>query len=136
MIDFFLPCIPFKTTHHAKRIVRIGRFSRLADKPELVQARQTYESLLTPHRPAKPLEGALSLRIEFTFPYLKSHTKKERARVSLPKTSKPDCSNLAKTMEDCLVRMGFMIDDGQVFSLHVLKFYDSNPGIRIIIEDQ
>lgn len=36
MLDFTLVCIPPRTSHHAKRIVRVGAFSRLADKPELV----------------------------------------------------------------------------------------------------
>lgn len=132
MISFFLAIKPFKTTHHAKKIVRRGRFVGLADKPELVKARETYDALLMPFRPEKPLEGALSLRLMFHFPYLKSHSRKFREYIQHKKT-KPDCSNLAKTFEDCLCRMGFFNDDGQVAHLRVEKAYSSSPGVYVAI---
>ncbi len=130
MIEFFLPVVPFKASHHHKKIVRIGKFSRLADKPELVQARSTYESLLTEYAPATPLDGPIRLELNFYFPYNKSHSKKFKLTVQ-PKDTKPDCSNLAKTFEDCLCRMGFFHDDGQVSQLIVRKFYSDKAGIGV-----
>jgi hypothetical protein len=37
-LSFTLACVPPRVTHHSKRIVRVGRFSRLADTPELKAA--------------------------------------------------------------------------------------------------
>lgn len=130
-LTFFLACIPFKATHHAKRIVNIGGFARLADKPELVAARTTYESLLQPHRPAEPLCGALEVHLMFSFPFPKSASKRAVAAGTLRKTTRPDCSNLAKTFEDALGRCGFFRDDAQVVVLRVSKEYSERPGITV-----
>lgn len=134
MISFFLDIVPFKATHHAKKIVRRGRFVGLADKPELVKARQTYESLLIPYKPEKPLDGAIFMQLVFYFPFNKSHSKKFR---EFPRyhTSKPDCSNLAKTFEDCLARMGFFSNDSRVARLEVSKHFSDNPGIQVYIQE-
>lgn len=132
-IDFFIPCAPFTVTHHAKRIVRIGKFARLADKPELVQARRTYESLLLPFRIPEPIKEPIVLGLFFKFPFPKSAPLKHRV-LDRVKTTKPDCSNLAKTFEDCLVRMGFFEGDQQVVKLIVSKTYSNIPGVRVIIE--
>jgi Holliday junction resolvase RusA-like endonuclease len=133
-LDFFIACVPFKVTHHAKRIVRIGKFSRLADKKELRQARQTYESLLQPFRPQRSLTGPVRLSLTFSWPHLKSSSAKRRA-AAYPKTTKPDCSNLAKTFEDCLVRTGFFVDDAQVVELLVRKVHGGDVGIRVSIQE-
>lgn len=134
MIEFFLPVIPFKASHHHKKIIKIGKFVRLGDKPELQKARQTYESLLMPLRPQEPLRGAIMLELAFCFPFLKSHSKKFKLSTKR-KTTKPDISNLTKTFEDCLVRMGFFEDDSQVAKLSVSKYFTDKVGIRVRISE-
>lgn len=132
-IFFCVACIPPTTTHHKKRIVKIGQFSRLADKPELVAAKAMLDSLLLPHQPAAPLTGPVSLRLEFAWPWLGKHSKKVRASKRIPHTSRPDCSNLAKTLEDRLVALRFMEDDNAVVDLQVRKWWSDEPGITVSI---
>lgn len=132
-LDFFIMCVPFNTTHQHKKIVHVGKWSRLADKPELVHARQTYESLLVPSRPDRPLGGPTILLLEFYWPFNKTHSKKFQQSGIAPKVTKPDCSNISKMFEDCLVRMGFMEDDAQVCDLAVIKRHSFKTGIRIEI---
>jgi Holliday junction resolvase RusA-like endonuclease len=133
-LSFHLRCVPPKTSHHAKRIVRIGRFSRMADKPELVAAKETLDGLLLPHQPPAPLVGPYRLSLEFVWPWRASETKRQREKGRVPMTSKPDCSNLAKTLEDRLVQLRFMADDAGVVDLRVTKFWGDEPGIRVSIE--
>jgi Holliday junction resolvase RusA-like endonuclease len=132
-LTFHLACVPPKTNHHAKRIVRIGQFSRLADKPELVAAKETLESLLLPHQIPEPLTPPYVLSLEFTWPWLVKHKKQERALGRVPMTSRPDASNLAKTLEDRLTVLGFITDDNAVVALHVTKWWGSTPGITVTI---
>ena len=105
---------PPTTTHHAKKITRVGGFSRLADKPELKNAIAVWESRLLAHRPAQPMKGPVRLTIHavFTPPKCERSTKAKAARFDkmglVPKVSKPDCSNFAKTLEDRLVALGFI----------------------------
>jgi Holliday junction resolvase RusA-like endonuclease len=139
MIEFFLPCVPPTANHQNKKIITIklrdGRqFHKLGDKPELQAARQMIDGLLYPHRPVAPTTGPVLLTLEFTWPWLASHPAKVRARGRIPKTTRPDCSNLAKTTEDRLVALLFIEDDAPVAELTVRKFHGDYPGIGVRIE--
>lgn len=134
MIEFFLACVPPTATHHTKRIVRIGKFSRLADKPELVAAKEMVDNLLLPHQPTAPMAGPLRLSLEFEWPWLTTHSQRTRALGRLPKTTKPDCSNLTKMIEDRLVALRFMGEDQLVAGTVVDKFWGDQPGISVRID--
>jgi Holliday junction resolvase RusA-like endonuclease len=134
MIAFFVSCVPPTTSHHHKRIVRVGQFARLADKPELVAAKAMLDSVLLPHQPHAPVEGPVRLVLEFTWPWRKSEAKRTRALGRIPHTSRPDCSNVLKTLEDRLVALRFIEDDSRVVEVTVRKFFGDQPGIRVVIE--
>lgn len=133
MIQFFIPCVPPRVNHQRKRIVRVGQWTRLADAPELVAAKQTLETLLLPHQPTAPLEGAVALTLEFVWPWLSGDSKRTRALGRVPHTSRPDCTNVAKTLEDRLVALRFLGDDSQVVDLRVTKWRGDTPGISVIL---
>ena len=126
-------CNPPKTTHQSKKIVRVGGFSKLADTEQLEAATSFWDSLFLPHRPDKPMEGALSLEIHLAFPHGKNEAKC-RKDLDIPMTVRPDCSNMAKTIEDSLVRCGFMQDDSQVVRLLTTKCKSPRPGVVIVLE--
>ena len=132
-LEFRVVCVPPTTSHHAKRIVKRGKFSSLADKPELVAAKGMLDGLLLPHQPPAPVVGPYRLTLEFTWPWRLSESKRARARGRVPHTSRPDCSNLTKTLEDRLVALRFLEDDNAVVDLHVTKFWGDEPGIVIQI---
>jgi Holliday junction resolvase RusA-like endonuclease len=139
MIEFFLVCVPPQASHHAKKIITIktrdGRqFHKLGDKPELQATKQMIDNLLVPHRPLSPQRGAVTLTLEFTWPWRAGESQRTRARRLIPRTSRPDCSNLAKTTEDRLAALRFLEDDNQVVELVVRKFFGDHPGIGILIE--
>ncbi len=133
-MTFTLRLDPPEVSHHAKRIVKIGKFHRLADLPTLVAAKQQIDVALLPHKVPTPLRGPVRLSLEFTFPWRTKDTRKIRARGRIPRDTRPDCSNLAKTTEDRLVAMGFLEDDGQVVELVVRKWFGAEPGIRVVLE--
>lgn len=132
-VSFFVACVPPRTSHHHKRIVRVGGFARLADKPELAAAKATLDALLLPHQPLMPVFGPVRLAMEFTWPWRQSETKKTRALGRIPHVSKPDCSNVLKTLEDRLVALRFIGDDANVVDVSVRKFWGDEPGIRVTI---
>lgn len=133
-MTFTLRLDPPEVSHHAKRIVRIGKFHRLADLPALTAAKKAIDVALLPHRLPAPMRGPVRLSLDFTFPWRAKDSRKVRARGRIPRTTRPDCSNLAKTTEDRLVAMGFLKDDGQVVELIVRKWFGSEPGIRVALE--
>lgn len=132
-LEFFVACVPPTTSHHHKKIVRVGNWTRLADKPELVAAKGMIDSLLYPHRPAVALHGPVTLALEFTWPWRNGETKKRQALGRVPHTSRPDCSNLLKTMEDRLVALRFIDDDRAVVQVTVSKWWGDQPGIAVSV---
>lgn len=138
VVSFWLPCIPPKATHHRKKIVRLRskhgqEFSKLADTTALTDAKVFLETLLIPHQLAYPVPAPVEMSLEFVFPFRKSEPKRNLAKRRLPHTSKPDCSNLAKTLEDRLKAMRFFGDDAEVSRLHVSKWWGHDPGIAVKI---
>lgn len=123
--------VPPKTSHHNKKIVRMGKFSRLADSPELKSARATWFAALQPFQPAAPLEGAVRLELAFTWPWRKSDRRGVTDRIPYP--SRPDCDNLAKTVADCMASLCFFRDDAQVVDLHVSKWLGEHPGLEFSV---
>lgn len=140
MISFTIDCDPPTATHHSKQIVHTGGFARLADRPNLVAARRELMALVSPYRPPSPVLGPIKLTVWFAFPHLKGTSARKRAKAGaldappMWKTTRPDLSNLVKTLEDVLVASGFMQDDGQVCSMVLVKVYSDKPGITVQIE--
>lgn len=133
-MTFRLSCVPPTANHQRKQIVRVGTWTRLADKPELVAAKGMLDGLLLPHQPAAPLTGPITLQVEFTWPWLERHSRRVRACGRIPHVGRPDCSNAIKTLEDRLVALRFIEDDRGVVDLHVTKFWGNEPGIAVRIE--
>lgn len=123
-------CIPPTTLHQAKRIVRVGGFTKLADSAKLVEAKGFWDALFLRHRPERPLDGPLALYVELRWPHTAS-TAKRLLGSDLPMTTKPDLSNLLKTVEDAMVRCGYMVNDSRICDVQVKKFRSPNPGILV-----
>lgn len=141
VVTIWLPGVQPKTSHHAKTIIRVrarGRFvARLADKPDLVKAKATLDQQLAPYRPEAPMRGPVRLSLAWIWPWVQSDRLTVKRHATNGRTwhdRKPDCSNLTKTIEDRLVGMGFLEDDGQVVLLEARKYRGDTPGLWIRIE--
>jgi Holliday junction resolvase RusA-like endonuclease len=83
-------------------------------------------------RPAKPLEGPVSLEILAAFSHPASWSARKREATQY-KTSKPDLDNLAKGVMDVLTTCEFWGDDAQVVHLVVRKRYATNPHTTVTL---
>ena len=72
-----------------------------------------------------PLTGALALRVTWCFPCGGEHQDGE------PHVSKPDMSNMLKTLEDCLTRCGVIADDALICSERLAKAWSDPCGIYV-----
>lgn len=144
MIEFHLPITPPKATSQTagrRMFIPKDAEGRVTGRPMFFknQKAQSAENDLTllcaQYRPNEPIQGAITLKIDFVFPWRKSEPKKRIALGSAPHTSKPDCSNLVKMIEDCLTKLGFWTDDGQVADLHVTKDWGDRVGISVAISE-
>src|SRR3990172_5314321 len=120
-MEFFCHCIPPKATHHSKKIVRVHRWHRLADSDALVSAKDTIDAVLLPHQPREVIAGAVELTLEFIWPWPAGTSKLMQAQGRAVKITRPDCTNVAKTLQDRLL------------PLRVAKYIGEIPGIRVRI---
>lgn len=127
--------VPPKTTHHSKKIARMGRFSRLVDTPALVSARETWMSIFREFAPSTPLVGPIRARLELTWPFRKGDGMAVRAHGRIPCDVKPDCDNMAKTIFDVMAVCGYFRNDAQIWSLQVAKYFGANPGLDFWITE-
>lgn len=124
-MTFFLDMNPPTVTaqEHKVRVVH-GR-PMFYDTPRLKAARALYEGALRCYKPDTPLDGALSLTVEWWFPS-KTHREGEL------RVTRPDTDNLQKLLKDCMTRIGFWRDDAQVCREVVTKRWTrTRPGLRI-----
>lgn len=138
-MHILINCIPPKHTAQASnKILKTKDGKYFIGKKSDSKAKQTQNdliSLLYPHRPQKPLEGALKLEIKWVYPFRKSEPKKNRVG-ELYCYTRPDVDNLCKLLFDVMTRLGFWLDDSQIADLHFVKCWSDNPRIEIFIEQK
>lgn len=132
-MTFTLPIVPPKTTSQMKRLVIVRGKPVFFKNRAGVAAENDYLSLLEKHKPAAPLCDAVELAITFTWPHL-SGTSAKRLGERIPKTTRPDADNLVKQLADCLVKLQFIRDDGQIARLILEKFHGPEPGVTIRLD--
>lgn len=128
-MDFFLQMTPPTATAQEKQVRVVNGRPLFYDPAPVKEARRTLTAHLLPHRPAKPLTGAVALSAVWLFPKGRSHKNGEW------RVTKPDTDNLQKLLKDCMTRCGFWRDDAQVVRESVEKRWSDEPsGIYIEIE--
>lgn len=135
MIAIHLTCVPPSVTAQQKRLTFVNGKPRFFHDARMEREQSTWAFLLAPHVPPAPLVGPLELAIVLVYPHIKGAAKRDLVRL-LPKTTKPDCGNAVKHLEDLLAKMRFMGDDAQVARVIVEKWRgpDREVGIRIRLQ--
>ena len=135
-LEFRIDCDPPKSTHQAGlRII-----NRKSGKPfigkyptgKAVKLMKELTALFAPHAPSEPLEGPLSLKVIWVYPYRKAEPQKNRTGL-IRCDKRPDCSNLIKMPEDIMCKLGFFNDDSQIYDLRFKKYWGSYPGIEVTL---
>lgn len=130
--SFVVGMAPIRTTHQTDlRILRTrdGRqFIGKMSKSKVKLWGEQFATQIRRHKPDRPLEGPLQLRLVFGFPLNKGDKGKGG-----PHCARPDWDNLPKTVCDILTREGFWHDDGQVVIGQVIKVRTSSPFIGVNI---
>jgi Holliday junction resolvase RusA-like endonuclease len=87
--------------------------------------------------PPQPLEGPVSVQIDFYMPRPKSLYRKSDPESIVWCGSKPDADNLAKAVIDAMTQLGWWRDDAAIARLLVTKSYTAKhgtPGARVKVE--
>ena len=138
MTEFFIPCVPPRATAQSTtQVFRKPDGTMFLGKNNRGQAtRDELFLLLRPFAPKTPFTGTLRVAVAWRYPFNKGARKRDILRGVAPCGVRPDCDNLAKLFLDCMTRLGFWIDDAQIFELAFSKLYAARSGIFVRIEEQ
>lgn len=127
-MQFFIP-MKIPTVTHQEKQVHVVRGKPVFYEPaELKQARANLTDYLAKYVPEKPLHGPVELVVKFCFPLVTGSYDGQ------PKTTKPDCDNLVKLLQDVMNKLNYFDDDRFVVSLIAQKFWSKIPGLFISLE--
>lgn len=128
-LEFFIDGKIPAGTHQMKKVTVVNGKPRFYEPESLKAAREYYMTMLKPHAPKEPLEGAVQL---YTSWYYKPPKSKSKLMGKL-KTTAPDTDNLVKLLKDCMTQCGFWEDDAQVALERIEKRYMDGEGVFIQI---
>ena len=120
-----------RTTSQEKGVRVVRGKPMYYTKAKVQDVKNLYTMLLRTHRPPRPLEGAVALKVCFYYQAKKPH------KVGEPKATRPDTDNMVKALKDALTRAEVWVDDSQVVDEHTTKTWWSreNAGIHVQIEE-
>lgn len=122
-MQFFIP-MKIPTVTHQEKQVHVVRGKPVFYEPtELKQADH-----LAQYRPKQLMKGPVELVVKFCFPLVAG------THDGQPKTTKPDCDNLVKLLQDVMNQLDFYEDDRFVVSLVAQKFWAKIPGLFIALQ--
>lgn len=128
MIEFTVPGIPVAQPRQRVRVANFGgRVVAQNYTPQGSPVNAFKAAVRNSFPKGEPAtEEPVTLLLRFVFPRPASKTKKRGGNPRLPKVSKPDCDNLAKSVQDALNGIAWR-DDSQVWNLQVWKII-GEPG--------
>ena len=133
VVDCFVSCIPATTTKQQLRVVSLPKGMHMSYQPAKVkQAEATYLSLFMEHAPAQPLDGPLSIMLEFHFPLKKTERKVDKDRGWVFRDTRPDIENLTKLFIDAIAPRYF-VDDARICEMTIRKYRAQQTGVRLQI---
>lgn len=128
-MQFFLAMDPPTVTHQEKQVRVVSGKPVFYEPAALKDARAKLTAHLGQHRPEAPMVGPVRCVVKWLFPATAEH------RTGEWRESRPDVDNLTKLLHDCMTATGYWMDDAQVVSSVVEKFWADTPGIYVRIEE-
>jgi len=138
------------TPQRRPRFSSRGKFTRTFKDDIQRENEALLEECLLPYLFETPSDKAIKMEIIAYMPYPKTgkspvfgvgySTKAFKNKIKECKelfvhVKTPDSDNIAKQVLDAFTRVGFWLDDGQVFSLTVNKIYSDKPRLEILMTE-
>lgn len=127
-MHFFCAMEPPTATKQEHRVSMAGGKVRFFPSERWAAAEADLMAHLERFRPPEPMRGAVILDVTWCFPA-------QGRADGTPHVAKPDTDNLMKGLKDVMTRLGWWVDDAQVFEETCTKVWGRVPGIRIDIEE-
>jgi len=95
---------------------------------------RTFEPWVAESKPQNPMEGPVEVHIKLLYSPPKYLLKKIHRLKTLPKTTKPDCDNAVKVILDLFTTHGYWLDDSQVWSITIEKYWSIEPSVQVLFK--
>lgn len=141
MIDFVVPCVPVAQPRQRHRVIQKGdrTFAQnyTPTKAPVNAFKAAVQVAAQAEHQGAPLDGPLSLDLQFILPRPKCMTRKRGENAREWRAKKPDFDNLAKSVCDALGGILWR-DDAQLVWVTISKFTaaaSEQPRVRVIVEE-
>ena len=121
----FLAMEPPTVTHNDLRAALRGGRPAIVKSDRLREAEDALVARLARQAPPEPMGGPLSVEVRWCFATRGAHAQGE------PHTDRPDMSNMLKTLEDCMARAGWIVDDALICDERTAKAWMDPAGIWV-----
>lgn len=125
----FLAMEPPTVTHNDLKAVTRGGRPAIVKSDRLREAEDALVARLAQQTPPEPMGGPLSVEVRWCFATRGSHAQGE------PHVARPDMSNMLKTLEDCMARAGWIVDDSTICDERMAKAWMDPAGIWVRVEE-
>lgn len=119
---------PSTVTAQQKGVRVAGGVAYHYTKSKVKDAQMELARQLLPHKPAKPFEGPLAVRMIWKFSRASWDNKAQKTSF---RTSRPDLDNLVKGVADVMTDLGFWKDDSVVAEYCITKIWNEEGGLLI-----
>ena len=128
-MKIFLNIKPPTATHQEKKINARGSKIYVYESTQLQAARAKLTAHLAHYKPETPYIGCLRVITKWCFPLQAKRTDGQW------KHTRPDTHNLNKLLFDVMTELNYWVDDSQVTSEIIEKFWAKKCGIYIDIQE-
>lgn len=130
-----MPIEPPKSTHQANlRVLRSKTGKMFVGKMKNNKV-SAWVDLARPFmvagKPDKPCEGPVRVYIRLYYSPPKYLLPKISKCKTLVKTTKPDCDNVVKVILDEFTKLGYWLDDAQIWSIQIEKYWSTEPSVQM-----
>ena len=138
-IAFTIPGQPKTTAQQKGVMVRAGRAMFFTKKNVNAEKSRLMTTCLL-HQPTSPMQGPLTVKLVFTWPFTIAEARKHRSMKDSPcftlqKTTRPDVDNCAKALLDVMTQACFWADDSQISTLILCKQSGWMAGISVEVSE-
>jgi Holliday junction resolvase RusA-like endonuclease len=130
-----IPIEPPTSTHQANlRVLRSKTGQYFVGKMKNNKVSKWIDQLrpfLVKGKPPQPAEGAVRVSIKLYYTCPKYLLPKINKCKELVKTTKPDVDNVVKVILDEMTKTGYWLDDSQIWSITIEKYWTATPKVCI-----
>lgn len=137
VVTIVVPGDPPRTAQSRLRVFRTKSGRSFIGKTRDRRSQSILDAIKAKFSVHRPSSGSRIVQAEVEIDFFFAHPKSVSAQICdrvVPRTTRPDLDNLAKSVVDSIVRSGFLTDDNLITTLVLRKFNSPESSIRVSVK--